>query len=72
MISSARVAFAAAIMEARTADGDRPDSSTAKAASYHCTPMRVAAGSDSSLQDIWHWPEPQALILERHAANLIG
>jgi len=57
VISSARVAFAAAIMEARMADGDRPDSSTAKSASYHCTPMRVAACSDSSLQDIWHWPQ---------------
>ena len=33
VISSARVAFAAAIMEAGTADGDRPDSSAAKAAS---------------------------------------
>jgi len=39
------------------ADGDCPDSSTAKSASYHCTPMRVTACSDSSLQDIWHWQQ---------------
>jgi hypothetical protein len=68
----ARVVFAAAVMEAGTTDSNHPDSSTAKAASYYCILMCVAAGSDSSLQDLWHWPEAQALILERHAANLIG
>jgi hypothetical protein len=39
-------------METGTADSNHPDSSTAKAASYYCIIMHLAAGSDLSLQDL--------------------
>ena len=55
-----------------TAPTPPPQKPPASSGSYYCILMRAAAGSDRSLQDIWHWAEAQALILERHAANLIG
>ena len=72
MISTARVAFAAAVMEVGEGGSNHPDSSTAKAAGYYTILTMVASGTDQSLQELWHWTEAQALILERYAAKPIG
>ena len=72
LITSARVAFAAALAEVGHGEASQPDSSTAKAASYYAILATVASGFDRGLQDAWHWPEAAALTLERFAARLIG
>lgn len=72
LITSARVAFAAALAKVGHGEASQPDSSTAKAASYYAILATVASESDRGLQDAWHWPEAAALTLERFAARLIG
>ena len=72
LITSARVAFAAALIEVGQEGALHSESSTAKAAAYYTILSAAASGSDRGLQDGWHWPEAAAITLERFAARLIG
>ena len=72
LITSARVAFAAALVEVGHDGEPQLKSSTARAAAYYAILATMASGSDRGLRDAWHWPEAAAITLERFAAHLIG
>ena len=72
LITSARVAFAAALLKVGHGGAPHLESSTAKATAYYTILAAAALDSDQGLQDAWHWPEAASITLERFAARLIG
>jgi hypothetical protein len=59
-------------MEAGAGGSNHQDSSTTKAARHYSILSTAATGTDQNLQDLWHCTNPQAPILESHAAKRIG